>query len=310
MSDLSSPLFSICIPSYNHPELVERALQSIIIQDYKNIEVIVSDDTPDDLVKDLVLSYNAKLNLIYYQNSSPLGSPGNWNKALAEAKGEFIMLLHHDDWLAGPLTVAACVRRLQQNNNYNILFGKSMALESKRNVRPAYLNSFYKYPFKLILNNIIGPPSNVVMRKSVFQRYDQQYKWLVDLEFYIRLILAGHKFLYLDQKIADIGVHKDQVTRHCVEDGNIILKENILIFAQYKNQMHKDLKMYDQIWRLLRNNHIRGLEDIVQMGLQQWGLPLSLQHMVKVQSLIPAQILKWGLLSKAIMLFSYFTRKK
>ena len=310
MSELSSPLFSICIPSYNHPELVERALQSIIIQDYKNIEVIVSDDTPDNRVKDLVSSYSPKLNLIYNQNRTPLGSPENWNKALADAKGEFIMLLHHDDWLDSPSIISTCVRQLEQNSACSILFGKSMALEKKQNVSRAYIHSFYDYPFKLIINNIIGPPSNVVMRKKVFERYNLVYKWLVDLEFYIRLFLAGHKFLYLNEKIAGIGVHKDQITHYCLEDGYIILKENMLIFAQYKNQVHKDLKLYDQIWRLMRNNQIRSLGDLNKMGLSQGDLPDALTRMIKIQSLIPDQFLKWGFLSKSMMLFSYFTRKK
>src|SRR2546423_12636792 len=94
------PLISICIPSYNEPELLERALLSIINQDYKNVEVIISDDTPDESVKKIIPEYSNRLQLSYYQNLPSLGSPKNWNAALNKGKGEYLMLLHHDDWLA------------------------------------------------------------------------------------------------------------------------------------------------------------------------------------------------------------------
>src|ERR1700710_2225558 len=95
------PLISICIPAYKRTDLLKRLLDSIAIQDWKDFEVIVTDDSPDDSVYTVCRQYEGLFLLHYYLNSSPLGTPENWNEGIRKAKGKWIKLMHDDDWFAG-----------------------------------------------------------------------------------------------------------------------------------------------------------------------------------------------------------------
>src|SRR4051812_41659914 len=94
------PFISICIPAYKRIDDLKRLLNSISQQTFKNFEVIVSDDSPDDSVEQLCTAYTTSLNLIYYNNTPALGTPENWNAAIRKANGTWIKLMHDDDYFA------------------------------------------------------------------------------------------------------------------------------------------------------------------------------------------------------------------
>ena len=62
------PEISICIPAYKQVAMVERLLNSIICQTFKDYEIIITDDSPDDSVKLLSEKYTSKCRLKYVKN--------------------------------------------------------------------------------------------------------------------------------------------------------------------------------------------------------------------------------------------------
>ena len=68
------PLISICIPAYKNPEFLMRLLNSIHMQRYKDYEVVITDDTPDDSLKPVVDQFKEVLPLNYIKNKVELGS--------------------------------------------------------------------------------------------------------------------------------------------------------------------------------------------------------------------------------------------
>ena len=96
---MADSLISICIPAYKKPEYVVRAIQSILKQSYKKLEIIISDDSPNEDIKIAIQPYISDIDIKYYHNQPALKSPMNWNNALDKATGDYVMLLHQDDWL-------------------------------------------------------------------------------------------------------------------------------------------------------------------------------------------------------------------
>jgi predicted O-linked N-acetylglucosamine transferase (SPINDLY family)/glycosyltransferase involved in cell wall biosynthesis len=93
------PLVSILIPSYK-PKYFDFALRSAIAQSYGNIEIIVSDDCPDDGIKNIVDRYRSVANIWYERNPKPDGTGyHNCLNCLRLARGKYIKFLFDDDVL-------------------------------------------------------------------------------------------------------------------------------------------------------------------------------------------------------------------
>lgn len=112
---------SVIIPLYNKARYIERALNSVAAQTYKDFEVIVVDDGSTDDGGSLVKSYEKlPAKLITQLNAGPGAAR---NRGLSEARGEFVAFLDADDeWLPGYLQEG--VRLLEENHNVaSVTFG-------------------------------------------------------------------------------------------------------------------------------------------------------------------------------------------
>src|SRR5580658_11022921 len=97
---MSSIMISVCVPAFKRTDFLQRLLESISIQTFRDFEVVITDDSPDQAVRDLCDSYSGRFPLTYVRNERPLGTPENWNEAIRRSSGEWIKVMHDDDWFA------------------------------------------------------------------------------------------------------------------------------------------------------------------------------------------------------------------
>lgn len=100
------PKISVFFPTYNHSFFIKDAIDSILIQDYPNIEIVIGDDYSEDNTREIILKYAEKypekFKLIF--NEENLGVTRNCNKILKQCSGEYIAFFSGDDlWLPGKL---------------------------------------------------------------------------------------------------------------------------------------------------------------------------------------------------------------
>lgn len=88
------PLVSVLISNYNYGEFLDDAIQSVLRQTYKNIEVIVVDDGSTDNSRDVIAHYGTAIIPVLSQN---LGQASAYNVGFAFSRGELICLLDSDD---------------------------------------------------------------------------------------------------------------------------------------------------------------------------------------------------------------------
>ncbi len=94
-----NPLISVIIPTYNRANFLGEAIESVLSQTYKNLEVIIIDDGSTDDTRQLIEKYTDKRIIYLYQEHG--GTSAARNKGIQEAKGEYIAFLDSDDiWLS------------------------------------------------------------------------------------------------------------------------------------------------------------------------------------------------------------------
>lgn len=100
---------SVCVPAYNRPDTLRQLINSYLHQDYKNRELIISDDTPNDSVKKLVDSYKNN-SIKYFHNKPSLRFAKNLLMCMKMAKGDYVIVLGDDDVLLRAATLSDYVK--------------------------------------------------------------------------------------------------------------------------------------------------------------------------------------------------------
>ncbi len=237
MENTIFPKVSICIPTYNQTAYLKILLDSIAGQTFKDYEIIVSDDSTTTDVKKLIDSFSFGEKLRYYHNQPSLGSPSNWNAAIAKASGEFVKIMHHDDAFVDENALGQMVKTID-SNKLDYLFSDSVIenVQDKERNRVHHIkrfNSLKKKPYLLFFGNSIGSPSTSLLRRNVFadMHYDPKYIWLVDIEYYTRLLQRSNNGAAIAEHLIlthDAAAHR--LTSSIISDFELQLKEQAMLY--------------------------------------------------------------------------------
>lgn len=94
----AKPFISVVIPTWNRYEEVIRAIKSINVEEYDNVEIIVCDNDSKAEISEKLENYCSKKNgLKFYKNPSNIGMTANWNQAIKFSRGSWVSLLCSDD---------------------------------------------------------------------------------------------------------------------------------------------------------------------------------------------------------------------
>jgi glycosyltransferase involved in cell wall biosynthesis len=299
------PLISICIPAYKRADFLKRLLDSIVIQQYRDFEVIVTDDSPDNQVKLLCDSYQRSFNLHYFKNPTALGTPENWNEAVRKASAPWIKIMHDDDWFADPHSLRQFANATTSDASFiysafNNVKGSEKTLITPEKWRVRLLQ---KNPISILSRNIIGPPSTTLYRKNDIS-FDNKMKWLVDMDFYIRY-LATAKAIFINQPLINIGIHDTQVTVSSQLNPEVEIPEHLRLIEKLGSKAFDNLPFYDAIWRFIRNLDI---SNPAQLETYSPQVPPQIIKMIDTQNRVGRSALRIGPLSKFFMFFSWLNR--
>ena len=107
---------SVIIPVYNTEKYLKRCLDSVIAQEYKDLELVIINDGSTDNSEQLINEYKTKYpELISYYNKENTGVADTRNFGIKKAKGEYIMFLDSDDYID-----TALLKNLEDYINKNI----------------------------------------------------------------------------------------------------------------------------------------------------------------------------------------------
>jgi glycosyltransferase involved in cell wall biosynthesis len=248
---------SICIPTYQQTIYLKRCIESILIQSFKDYEIIISDDTKDDSIATFLKTTYAQLTIQYYKNTPSLGTPANWNKAISMASGTFIKVMHHDDFFTQSHSLEKMIQAMEENKADFLCCDTDVwhIQENEHRVHQIKHKRFHAItanPLKLFFNNWIGAPSATMFRNENHIAYDERFKWLVDLDQYIQILFKRKKAVYIAEPlICTVHGGEGQVTGSIENDKTIQIKEHVLLYNKIINNTsnsHPFEKLFDHLF--------------------------------------------------------------
>ena len=214
----SSPLVSIIIPTYNHAKFIEKALNSVKNQTYKNWEAIVIDNNSTDETNKILNNItDTRIQHIKIDNKGVIAK--SRNIGINVANGEWIAFLDSDDfWTKDKLEI--CIKNINVNIDF-IYHGLESVNDNKKFI-------FKKKKFtgrklnKPILNDLLvssifkGTPignSSVFVRKKILNKIGgiSENKKLItseDFNTWLRIAEMTDNFKYINQKLGYFLIHE------------------------------------------------------------------------------------------------------
>lgn len=280
------PKVSICIPAYKQPENLLRVLKSVIIQTFNDYEVVITDDSPDNSVALVVEEFRERANIRYYKNKSRKGSPENWNEAIRLASGEYIKILHHDDWFSDENSLAEFVDMLDRNPKANFAFCPSQNCGADGKLR--YVNTASEVQIKMLCadpsvlfrGNFIGAPSATIYRRPVDQEFDSRMKWLVDIDFYIHVLSDKREFINIGRPLVCVSLESPgKVTDECLGNKRLEVFEYLYLYTKLAKERPLDYQRCQVIWTLFDRFNVQSARDILDCGVD-FALPQEVKDIL------------------------------
>lgn len=186
---MESPLVSVIIPAYNRAELMRETIESVLAQDYNNIEVLVLDDGSSDHTVEVLKSYGDR---IRWESHPNMGETRTVNKGFALARGEILSVLSSDDVFL-PGIVSAAVATLQRDREVVVAYCDYLFIDSTGRI----LQFWKTFDFDLaeVLRDCECPPGpGAFFRREVVEMAgprDERIRGVGDFEFWLRVALVG-----------------------------------------------------------------------------------------------------------------------
>lgn len=234
-------LVSVIIPTHNRADLIGRAIESVLKQTYKMIEIIVVSDGSTDNTKNVVSEYAEKDHRIQFIEYFP-GGNGNIarNRGIEASKGEYIAFLDDDDeWMPNKLTKQLEI--FSNNGNVGLVYTGVHIIYTEENIEYAHTGGPNGNLSKSILfGNVIGTTSTVLIKRHILElsgNFDTELKAVQDFDLWIRIC-----------QLCDIGIVREELINYYnYSASNQISSNTDKYIDSYKYIFNKYEELYQKL---------------------------------------------------------------
>ena len=203
-----SPLVSVIVPTYNGARFLAQTIESVLAQTYPNLEVLVVDDGSTDATSSIATGYGSRVRYIQQANA---GTAAARNRGVAEARGDYIALLDHDDlWL--PHKLERQMPTFASDPAIGVVFARIEFFRTETGeVTAHYFPGLELGPHDLLAHRIL-PIQTVVIRRRALEAvgpFDVDLRGTDDWDLGIRLS-AQFRMVGVPETLAKVRLHPDQ----------------------------------------------------------------------------------------------------
>jgi glycosyltransferase involved in cell wall biosynthesis len=206
------PKFSIITPSYNQGEYIEETIQSVLSQNYPNLEYIIVDGNSTDNSVDNIKKYEAFLS--WWVSEKDGGQAQAINKGLKKSTGEIIAWINSDDRYT-PYAFSAVRDFFQQNPEVDMVYGDAEIIDSTGNfIMHRKELAFDKTMARLIGFGILIPQPATFWRRNIFETVgylNENLHYALDSDYWSR-IAEKHEIRHIPIVLAQARYHDESKT--------------------------------------------------------------------------------------------------
>jgi len=216
MNEINQSLVSIVIPVFNGANYLREAIESVLVQTYKHLEIIVVNDGSMDETEQIALSYRDKIRYLFKENG---GVSTALNMGITSMLGEYFLWLSHDDILK-PDAIEKMIILLSTKPSDGIVYGNFDFIDEKSKIYQK--NDYSKWFPRCLLEWSVFPVitglSNAcvtMIHKRHFDRvglFDETLLYSQDLAMLFK-IFRGQSLLFCEDFLGSKRFHHEQTQR-------------------------------------------------------------------------------------------------
>jgi glycosyltransferase involved in cell wall biosynthesis len=257
----SAPLISVAVPSYNQGRFIRETLQSLVAQQYPNLEVIIQDggstDGSVEIAREFVENHPGIFQLFVERDS---GFAQALNRAFQRSTGEILGYLNTDDTLY-PGCLHRVAREIEPARGRYVVFGRCLFTgEDSPYVgveHPAeFINHFEQLAIWKRGYNTLPQPS-VFWHRQVWQEYggfDEKENHLVDYDLFCRFS-KGYRFHKIDELWSTYRMHSSSKSARVTEPE--LLARSIIVSRRYWGSWSQPLRWKCEISHWIHSQHLQ-----------------------------------------------------
>ena len=201
---LTPPLVSIVTPTYNQGEFLAATIDSMLAQDYPNIEYIVLDDGSTDDTPNVLKQYSGR---VRWERQANMGQSRTLNKGWAQARGKYLGYLSSDDLLL-PHAISTMVKALEAHSEAVVAYCDFDLIDGSG--KRSGFTQPPDYDHRRMVEELICPPGpGALFRRSLFEQiggWNEHLRKIPDFEYWLRAGRVG-SFLRVPEVLAQYRVH-------------------------------------------------------------------------------------------------------
>jgi glycosyltransferase involved in cell wall biosynthesis len=211
-----TPPVSVCIPVYNGERFIRACIESVLVQSMGDLELVVVDNASTDGTASVIASINDP-RIRYIRNDTNIGSLGNFNKCIEEARGEYFVLLPHDDLLR-PRCLELWLNAFEQHPRVGFAYAAFEVIDAAGRTMHTVTHHVTDQLFssREAIAHIVDhfqPIQMAMAPTSVLRKlggFDAAFGSFCDIHLWVRVVFQGVQVFYVSDLLSCHRVHPSQ----------------------------------------------------------------------------------------------------